>query len=107
MLYDVASALMYLGGRANAAAFWATYLDLSPASPAELLAHIDTFTRYRAAVQAAYFSMRIGHQNRTGISDDPDYQLSLAIGREGQNARLAAKLTGARIDIQPDSVLDE
>lgn len=32
----------------------------------------------------------------------PDYQLSLAIGREGQNARLAAKLTGWRIDIKPD-----
>jgi len=37
----------------------------------------------------------------------PDYQLSLAIGKEGQNARLAAKLTGARIDIQPDSKLDQ
>ena len=36
----------------------------------------------------------------------PDYQLSLAIGKEGQNARLAAKLTGARIDIQPDSVME-
>ncbi len=33
----------------------------------------------------------------------PDYQLSLAIGREGQNARLANKLTGWRIDIQPDT----
>ncbi|GAB3806033.1 transcription termination factor NusA [Humibacter antri] len=33
----------------------------------------------------------------------PDYQLSLAIGKEGQNARLAAKLTGAKIDIQPDT----
>jgi len=32
----------------------------------------------------------------------PDYQLSLAIGKEGQNARLAAKLTGARVDIRPD-----
>jgi len=32
----------------------------------------------------------------------PDYQLSLAIGKEGQNARLAAKLTGWRIDIRPD-----
>jgi N utilization substance protein A len=30
----------------------------------------------------------------------PDDQLSLAIGREGQNARLAAKLTGWRIDIK-------
>ena len=37
----------------------------------------------------------------------PDYQLSLAIGKEGQNARLAAKLTGAKIDIQPDSILDD
>jgi N utilization substance protein A len=36
----------------------------------------------------------------------PDYQLSLAIGKEGQNARLAAKMTGAKIDIQPDSVMD-
>ncbi len=33
----------------------------------------------------------------------PDYQLSLAIGREGQNARLAARLTGWKIDIQPDT----
>ena len=32
----------------------------------------------------------------------PDYQLSLAIGKEGQNARLAAKLTGWRIDIHSD-----
>lgn len=37
----------------------------------------------------------------------PDYQLSLAIGKEGQNARLAAKLTGAKIDIQPDSIMEE
>ncbi|RMB59779.1 transcription termination factor NusA [Tessaracoccus antarcticus] len=36
----------------------------------------------------------------------PDYQLSLAIGREGQNARLAARLTGWRIDIQPDTVVE-
>ncbi|WP_375485366.1 transcription termination factor NusA [uncultured Jatrophihabitans sp.] len=33
----------------------------------------------------------------------PDFQLSLAIGREGQNARLAARLTGHRIDIHSDS----
>ena len=37
----------------------------------------------------------------------PDFQLSLAIGKEGQNARLAAKLTGAKIDIQPDSIMNE
>ena len=33
----------------------------------------------------------------------PDNQLSLAIGKEGQNARLAAKLTGYKIDIKPAS----
>ena len=36
----------------------------------------------------------------------PDYQLSLAIGKEGQNARLAAKLTGWRIDIRSDMAED-
>jgi transcription termination/antitermination protein NusA len=35
----------------------------------------------------------------------PDFQLSLAIGREGQNARLAARLTGYRIDIHSDAEL--
>ena len=37
----------------------------------------------------------------------PDFQLSRAIGKEGQNARLAAKLTGAKIDIQPDSIMND
>jgi transcription termination/antitermination protein NusA len=37
----------------------------------------------------------------------PDYQLSLAIGREGQNARLAARLTGWRIDIKSESQFAE
>ena len=37
----------------------------------------------------------------------PDKQLSLAIGKEGQNARLAAKLTGWRIDIKPESAMGE
>ncbi|SDB97945.1 NusA antitermination factor [Geodermatophilus telluris] len=37
----------------------------------------------------------------------PDYQLSLAIGKEGQNARLAARLTGCRIDIRSDAAPDD
>ena len=37
----------------------------------------------------------------------PDYQLSLAIGKEGQNARLAARLTGWRIDIRSDAAQDD
>lgn len=50
---------------------------------------------------------------RVDVSDDgrsarvivPDFQLSLAIGKEGQNARLAAKLTGWKIDIKSESQL--
>jgi N utilization substance protein A len=41
--------------------------------------------------------------NRVAQVIVPDYQLSLAIGKEGQNVRLAARLTGWRIDIQPDT----
>jgi N utilization substance protein A len=37
----------------------------------------------------------------------PDYQLSLAIGREGQNVRLAARLTGWRLDIASESEAGE
>jgi len=37
----------------------------------------------------------------------PDHQLSLAIGKEGQNARLSAKLTGWRIDIKSESQAKE
>jgi N utilization substance protein A len=40
------------------------------------------------------------HSGKTAVVIVPDDQLSLAIGREGQNARLAAKLTGWRIDIK-------
>ena len=40
--------------------------------------------------------------SRTARVTVPDFQLSLAIGREGQNARLAARLTGWRIDIRSD-----
>ncbi|MET8552428.1 transcription termination factor NusA [Micromonospora zamorensis] len=41
--------------------------------------------------------------NRAARVTVPDFQLSLAIGREGQNARLAARLTGWRIDIRSDA----
>ncbi|OYN89926.1 transcription termination factor NusA [Parenemella sanctibonifatiensis] len=45
----------------------------------------------------------VDEQQRAARVVVPDYQLSLAIGREGQNARLAARLTGWRIDIHPDN----
>ena len=53
--------------------------------------------------------------NAVNISEDgtaadvivPDHQLSLAIGREGQNARLAARLTGVRVDIRSETQVAE
>ena len=44
---------------------------------------------------------------KTALVVVPDYQLSLAIGKEGQNARLSAKLTGWRIDIKSESQAKE
>ena len=46
-------------------------------------------------------SVSIDRSTRTATVMVPRTQLSLAIGRDGQNARLAAKLTGFRIDIKP------
>jgi N utilization substance protein A len=48
-------------------------------------------------------SVHIDQEERTAHVTVPDYQLSLAIGKEGQNARLAARLTGWRIDISSES----
>ena len=69
VLYDVASALMYLGGRRNAAAFWEAYVDHSSASSSELGGYLGALTRFRAAVQAAYFSWRIATVDITGVRD--------------------------------------
>lgn len=72
ILYDLASALMYLGGRSKAAAFWTGYLASSPAPETELIDHIAAFSRLRAAVQAAYFSMRVATADPTGIADQAE-----------------------------------
>jgi N utilization substance protein A len=45
-------------------------------------------------------------ENRSAKVVVPDFQLSLAIGNDGQNARLAARLTGWRIDIHPDNPVE-
>jgi N utilization substance protein A len=64
--------------------------------PAEMIAHALSPAR----VSGVIIVDRTAKAARVTV---PDYQLSLAIGREGQNARLAARLTGWRIDIRPDS----
>ena len=61
----------------------------------------------RALAPAKVREVRI-HED-TGIAEVivPDFQLSLAIGKEGQNARLAARLTGWRVDIKSETQLAE
>ncbi len=56
---------------------------------------------------AQVLTVQISEEDNTASVIVPDRQLSLAIGREGQNARLAAKLTGWRIDIKPESAMQE
>src|SRR6476469_9521657 len=63
--------------------------------PAELVAHALSPARV-SSVEVVDLAARSA---RVVV---PDYQLSLAIGQEGQNARLAARLTGWRIDIRSD-----
>jgi N utilization substance protein A len=64
--------------------------------PAEMVAHALSPAR----VSSVTIVDEVARAARVVV---PDYQLSLAIGREGQNARLAARLTGWRIDIRSDT----
>jgi N utilization substance protein A len=56
-----------------------------------------------ALAPAKVKEVRIDQETGTAHVIVPDYQLSLAIGKEGQNARLAARLTGCRIDIKSET----
>ncbi len=56
---------------------------------------------------AKVISVLADPEDKTAIVIVPDYQLSLAIGKEGQNARLAAKLTGFKIDIKSETKAQE
>jgi N utilization substance protein A len=76
-------------------------VDIVPYSddPAEFVA--------RALQPARVKEVRLDDESGTATVVVHDYQLSLAIGKEGQNARLAARLTGWRIDIKSETQLSE
>jgi N utilization substance protein A len=61
----------------------------------------------KALSPAKVKEVRIDEESGTAEVIVPDYQLSLAIGKEGQNARLSARLTGWRIDIKSETQLAE
>ena len=56
---------------------------------------------------AKVLSVEVDVEEKKASVSVPDFQLSLAIGKEGQNARLAARLTGYKIDIKSESVPEE
>jgi len=76
-------------------------VDIIPfsAEPAEMVAN--------ALSPAKVSEVYLYEDDATALVVVPDYQLSLAIGREGQNARLAARLTGWRIDIKSETQFAE
>lgn len=61
----------------------------------------------KALAPAKVVSVDIVEEGKIARVVVPDYQLSLAIGKEGQNARLAAKLTGWKIDIKSESQMEQ
>jgi len=61
----------------------------------------------KALSPAKVKEVRFHEDDGTAVVIVPDHQLSLAIGREGQNARLAARLTGWRVDIKSETQLAE
>ncbi len=61
----------------------------------------------KALSPAKVKEVRLDGETGTAEVIVPDYQLSLAIGKEGQNARLAARLTGWRVDIKSETQLAE
>jgi N utilization substance protein A len=61
----------------------------------------------KALSPAQVVDVNIDEEHRIASVTVPERMLSLAIGREGQNARLAAKLTGWRIDIRSDTAASE
>ena len=56
---------------------------------------------------AKVISVSVWEEEKSSFVVVPDYQLSLAIGKSGQNARLAAKLTGWKIDIKSETQAKE
>jgi len=75
----------------------------------DIVKYSDDPAQYIAAAlsPADVVEVQVHEESRSCRVRVPDDQISLAIGKEGQNARLAAKLTGWKIDIKPASLVEE
>lgn len=75
----------------------------------DIVLYDEDITKYISAAlnPATVSSVTIDEEAKNAFVTVPDFQLSLAIGKEGQNARLAARLTGWKIDIKGESAAGE
>ncbi len=75
----------------------------------DVIAYSDESAKFVAAAlsPAKADKVRTDEETKTAFVEVPDDQLSLAIGKDGQNVRLAAKLTGWRIDIKGAELIQE
>ena len=75
----------------------------------DIIKYSDDFAEYISASlsPSKVVKVEVDEEEKSALVVVPDYQLSLAIGKDGQNARLAAKLTGWKIDIKSESQYEE
>lgn len=89
LLYDLASAVMYVGGPDRAGSLLAAYLGQSVLSHSEVELGLPVLLRFRWAVQADYFARRIATRDLTGIASDAENEAGLAHARHALGGPLA------------------
>lgn len=83
----------------------AAVVDALGGEKVDIIPYDEDIAKYISAAlsPATVSTVTIDEEAKSAFVTVPDFQLSLAIGKEGQNARLAARLTGWKIDIKGDS----
>jgi N utilization substance protein A len=83
----------------------AAVVDALGGEKVDIILYDEDIAKYISAAlnPATVSTVKIDEEAKSAFVTVPDFQLSLAIGKEGQNARLAARLTGWKIDIKGDS----
>jgi len=100
--FTIASDLLEVSVIEYGARIQSIYLKDKSGDPRNVVIGLDTLEEYIANALSPAKVVKVipNKDDKTAIAIVDDYQLSLAIGKEGQNVRLAAKLTGWKIDIK-------
>ncbi len=87
----------------------AAVVDALGGEKVDIILYDEDIAKYISAAlnPATVSTVTVDEEAKSAFVTVPDFQLSLAIGKEGQNARLAARLTGWKIDIKGDSQVNE